>query len=563
MNGNNSIFSSAYELLSEFGRAYGHTVSIFFKSVFSRPLLFILKTCKRFIRLLFRGLVMFFSPASAQASFWADDVTRASKKCLKVLFTQPGSFLSVFFYYVKKAFGRYEFRPKNIFIWLFPAIVLSAAVICFGFVSQRSVALLVFADGSEIGCVESEADFLEARNAVKDTLGSDAEEGLLPDITYSLALVSPDRFTNTDTLYERLLSMTESDTVNACGVYIDGELISVLMSETQARSVFDELLEEKAKQEENYVVSFAQTVEYKQGLYPEDSVEDTDSLEELLLGKTVKETYLTKQGDTVASVSEKYSMTAERLRELNSLEAETEELQEGVSLDVELKESILSFREVRTEITAEAVEYSRIEIESSALYSGSTRVLLEGKDGYDQVTSFVTYVDGEKVSSAEVSRLTVTDAVPERVQVGTKPLDEAYSNSMGGIFLWPIVGAYGINSDYGYRWGKLHGGLDLGMGGAAGTSLGKNIVAVAQGTVIVAGVHSSYGYYVIIDHGNGLQTLYAHCLAQSLMVVPGQTVVAGQPIARVGSTGYSTGPHLHFEVRVNGNRVNPRPYLGI
>ena len=79
----------------------------------------------------------------------------------------------------------------------------------------------------------------------------------------------------------------------------------------------------------------------------------------------------------------------------------------------------------------------------------------------------------------------------------------------------------------------------------------------------MSGTHSSYGYYVRIDHGNGLQTLYAHCLAGSLMVKSGEKVYAGQPIARVGMTGYATGPHLHFEVRLNGNRVNPSPYLGL
>ena len=88
-------------------------------------------------------------------------------------------------------------------------------------------------------------------------------------------------------------------------------------------------------------------------------------------------------------------------------------------------------------------------------------------------------------------------------------------------------------------------------------------VAAAAGTVVIAGVHSSYGYYVKIDHGNGLQTLYAHCMAGSLLVYPGQKVVAGQAIARVGQTGYATGPHLHFEVIVNGVRVDPKPYLGI
>ena len=80
---------------------------------------------------------------------------------------------------------------------------------------------------------------------------------------------------------------------------------------------------------------------------------------------------------------------------------------------------------------------------------------------------------------------------------------------------------------------------------------------------MVAGVHSSYGYYVRIDHGNGMETLYAHCMAGSLMVTPGMHVYAGQPIAKVGMTGYATGPHLHFEVIINGTRVDPKPYLGI
>ncbi len=135
------------------------------------------------------------------------------------------------------------------------------------------------------------------------------------------------------------------------------------------------------------------------------------------------------------------------------------------------------------------------------------------------------------------------------------------ATSYGGILLWPVPRADRINSDYAYRWGKLHAALDIGS--SSGTSLGKTVVAAAAGTVVIAGVHSSYGYYVKIDHGNGLQTLYAHCIAGSLMVYPGQKVVAGQAIARVGQTGYATGPHLHFEVIVNGVRVDPKPYLGI
>ncbi len=563
MNGSTGFFGSIYELIAAFGSAYGRTVEMFLNSVFGRPARFVFTGVRKFVRLLFRGIVIFFSPSACNSSYWADDVTRASKKCARVLFQQPGSLPSVFIYYVKKAFGRYEFSIKNLLLWVMPVVFIAGAVTFYGFASSKELALIVFADGEEIGCVETEAAYLDVKNELKENLGQGYDAEAFPKITYSLSFVSPDRFTDADTLYGRLLEFCDDDTVNACGVYIDGTLTAVLYSEVQARGVFDDLLKEKLSDEKNYTASFVQNIEYRQGLYPESCIKTAKELKNILLdGKAVTESHIAGSGDTAASVAQKYNMSEKDFRELNSL-SEDDALEEGKVYSVEEKESILSFKEIRTEVTVQSVEYDRIEIESPALYSGSTRVLLEGKDGFAQVTSFVTYIDGKKTSDTEVSRLTVTDAVSERVQVGTKPLDEAYSNSMGGIFLWPIVGAYGINSDYGYRWGKLHAGIDLGMGGAAGTSLGKSIIAVAQGTVIVAGVHSSYGYYVIIDHGNGLQTLYAHCLEQSLMVVPGQTVVAGQPIARVGSTGYSTGPHLHFEVRVNGNRVNPRPYLGI
>ena len=129
------------------------------------------------------------------------------------------------------------------------------------------------------------------------------------------------------------------------------------------------------------------------------------------------------------------------------------------------------------------------------------------------------------------------------------------SNSSG--FIKPS-GGYSTSS-YGYRIhpitgvNKLHGGIDFGGGGP--------IVAAQSGTVVFAGYHSSWGYYVKIDHGNGLQTLYAHMVAGSLLVSPGQHVSQGQQIGTMGTTGSSTGVHLHFEVYVNGSRVDPANYL--
>lgn len=129
-----------------------------------------------------------------------------------------------------------------------------------------------------------------------------------------------------------------------------------------------------------------------------------------------------------------------------------------------------------------------------------------------------------------------------------------------GYFCWPVVGLFTVTSPYGYRSLGNHRGIDISGGNASGSL----VVAGASGTVTTAGWSTGgYGNYVIIDHGNGVETLYAHMLDNSLMVNAGDKVTKGQAIGRVGNTGYSFGAHLHFEVRINGNRINPAPYLGL
>ncbi|HWP50217.1 MAG TPA: peptidoglycan DD-metalloendopeptidase family protein [Clostridia bacterium] len=136
----------------------------------------------------------------------------------------------------------------------------------------------------------------------------------------------------------------------------------------------------------------------------------------------------------------------------------------------------------------------------------------------------------------------------------------------GGIMLWPVAGYKTVTSDYGWRFGgtDFHTGIDIARTNSAGQGIyNKPILAAADGKVVftqtsyVSG--RGYGIYLIIDHGGGISTLYGH--TSSLKVKVGETVTRGQTVAYVGSTGWSTGPHLHFEVRVNGKYTNPWPYL--
>lgn len=136
-------------------------------------------------------------------------------------------------------------------------------------------------------------------------------------------------------------------------------------------------------------------------------------------------------------------------------------------------------------------------------------------------------------------------------------VDNPYS---GGAFIWPCPSSTRITSNYGPRTSPTGGASSNHKGIDIGAAYGADIVAAADGTVKAASYSSAAGNYVMIDHGGGLYTVYMH--ASSLAVSPGQTVSAGQVVAKVGSTGISTGNHLHFGVSLNGSYVSPWGYLG-
>jgi len=160
-------------------------------------------------------------------------------------------------------------------------------------------------------------------------------------------------------------------------------------------------------------------------------------------------------------------------------------------------------------------------------------------------------VDEEEIIEAngldDPSRLQVGQ---ELIVPGAKVAATAAVSSRGELD-WPLRGR--ITSSFGMRWGRMHYGLDI------AASHGTTVRAAASGEVIYSGWKGGYGNTVMIDHGNGLVTLYAH--NSTLLVRVGQRVSAGQAIARVGSTGRSTGPHLHFEVRIDGKPQDPLLHL--
>jgi len=218
------------------------------------------------------------------------------------------------------------------------------------------------------------------------------------------------------------------------------------------------------------------------------------------------------------------------------------------------KKSIVEAREV--------IETSKIKLDANKQTLSYKKSSLNTKYLESQKLLALLTQEENELKQQQIKINEEMEKIDEEIRQMLKDTDSE-GDYVGGKFLWPVPGYSTITSKFGWRilYGKnnWHTGIDI----SGYNVYGKNIVAANSGTVITAVTtyipKKGYGKYVIIDHGGGYRTLYGHC--SSLLVKVGQTVKRGDPIALVGSTGNSTGPHLHFGIYINGKEVDPLPYL--
>ncbi len=194
----------------------------------------------------------------------------------------------------------------------------------------------------------------------------------------------------------------------------------------------------------------------------------------------------------------------------------------------------------------QSVAYSQTVKMSDELSSNASKIVTKGENGEKEVESCISFINNETKSSNVISEKVIKAPQNEVVLKGK----EDYSPSAVSMLV-PSRGS--VSSNFGMRWGKMHEGIDI------AAKIGEPIYAAMDGKVIYSGWIEGYGYAVKLQHDDNLQTLYGHC--SKLIVKMGDSVEKGQLIANVGSTGNSTGPHVHFEVRIDGKAVNPYPYI--
>jgi murein DD-endopeptidase MepM/ murein hydrolase activator NlpD len=235
-----------------------------------------------------------------------------------------------------------------------------------------------------------------------------------------------------------------------------------------------------------------------------------------------------------------------------SLEEATNTLLFGAKAKSSATQPLITVNVERTKTETEVLPYNTVKQENSALARGEEKVISQGEDGVQNVTYKVLEVNGVKAGAEAVTSEVVVPAVDAVMEVGTQYYIASRSDSGGsGNVGWPADGV--ISSPFGWRSRGWHSGIDI------AAPVGTTIFAAEAGTVVDTKTESGYGMVVRIDHGDGMVTVYAHC--SEFFVSEGDSVDRNTAIAAIGMTGTTTGPHVHFEVRIDGQALNPMDYL--
>ena len=448
---------------------------------------------------------------------------------------------------VKNAVARHPISPLLYVV----VLALAAGVIIFRSTYVKAYAVMI--DGVEVGVVTDTnavaTAIATAEFRVGDVLSEDYDCGA--DITFAEVYSTQEELTDAQ-VFEDYIYEAADATMEAYVLYVDGEEIGMAPSQ----QAIDDLLYRVAEpyMTDNTVdYGFVEPITVTPVEVPSNTEFDLEVMLGALTVHTVEEAFYTVvKGDTFSKISKALDMSIEELSALNP-DVNINKLSIGQNLVIQQSVPYLSVYTVDNLTYEEVIDSPIVYTETDTMYEGNTKVTEKGEDGLARVNANVTYVNGYESSREVVVSTTLVEPTTTYALKGTAPRPKTASK---GYYITPVA-SYKITSKYGWRTlnGKreFHTGVDFAAG------YGTSIRAADGGKVTYAGWKGNYGKLVIITHDDGSQTYYAH--NSSILVSKGDKVYQGQTIAKMGSTGRSTGNHCHFEIRINGKTVNPLNYL--
>ena len=417
----------------------------------------------------------------------------------------------------------------------------------------RTRAFDVYLGEDNLGAVRTEEEALKVFNEVRNELCEKYEVDVVLDseLKFEPTHVKDHGIVSKDSLKEDIRSRV-GFLVSAYAINVDGQEIGVFGSEEQINDMLDTLKEPYLGKvsEENILkaVNFVEDVQIVKKEVSINSLSDEDEvLEYIKDGGEEMRTHTVEVGESFWTIAKMYETTVDELILANEDKNPTK-LKPGDEVNLLLPTSVITIETVEEYEYTEPINYEvKVEYDDS-MYKNQKKIKVEGIKGEAKVVANEIRHNGILVEKVVVNEEVLSEA-SEQIEVrGTKEIPKTMAS---GTFQMPTRGR--ISSRYGSRWGRLHKGIDI------ATRYGTKIAAADAGAVSFVGWKGTYGYMVEIDHGNGYKTRYAHC--SKMHVKKGDKVYKGQHIANVGSSGRSTGSHLHFEVLKNGVNQNPSKYV--
>ena len=434
-------------------------------------------------------------------------------------------------------------------------ITLIAVAVSFASAYQRSyeeslLAYEVVLDGQHLGIVREAEAFNEAVEILQQEMKRlYSMEAYIPDTQEMLEIKATDEELNTSAEIVAALKAQMGIKVRATALMVEGESLVILPSRRKGEEVLDIITDPHLDPLVTYLeTGFAEDVELVEVAADLTEIWDMEeALQFLKTGTNEVKIHEVQPGESTWIIAERNGMTVEEIEAANP-GLNSSRLSIGQELNLIVPKPYLTVRTKEYAELAEPIPFETEEVPTDNLYKGDRRITTQGEDGFHEVKAYIVRDNGKESNREILHENRIDEPVTRVVAVGTKTRPATMAT---GIFIMPTRGR--LTSPFGWRNGARHTGIDL------AASTGTVVRASDAGRVSFAGTRGAYGRLVIIDHENGKQTYYAHL--NTISVKAGTRVHQDQQVGTVGSTGRSTGPHLHFEVRVNGTPVNPYNYL--
>ncbi len=460
--------------------------------------------------------------------------------------------------YLQKLLRFVERNGTKPYLFASLALALLIAVVC-TFSLSTSYAIVI--DGKTMGQVSSEETVSQAMTAAKEKVQQESGREIVAPYNTVETKIHHSLFAPRmqEEEVEALLAETIQWLTPGAMLNIDnGEEQYALASREDGQAVLDQLKSAATAGIQSTSiksVDFLEDVVLSERNVKLSDIQSPDAiLAEIQAGKEELKIHKVKEGETFWTIAQDNAISVEDLQALNS-DIVPELLQIGQEIKLNKLEPLLNVVVTEELTVEESIPHPTEYKDTSALLKGETKVVTKGEDGKKEITYEVKVSNGETLEKNLVKEVVLAEPVTEVVNKGTGSI-QISSRSSGysggsGVLSWPKSGK--ITSPYGTRSRGFHSGIDI------SAKVGESVYAAAGGKVVLASWYYGYGNCILIDHGNGMKTRYAHLSSYNCKV--GDTVSRGQLIAHSGNTGNTTGPHLHFEVIVNGSTKNPVNYL--